>query len=610
MPTTVPTTPKSLPQLSCIPNDPLMRMGTDGDDAPTLNYSLPQKASFTSYGDVRIPVDRQFFNDKAFVQPAAVERLKNFSKLEIMAKLRAELERGARSSDILFNVGQSDSISLLQTATSPTGTEAAPALRTLAVGDVGTQPVLVGELADQPVLVPQKAVLSNDQTIKTTLAVGVGTDLEAIAEAIVANKAPMLIRGFGGFLAQVRFINRPLPENVVPMLFIVEEYKTASYLGNYGAGQTLSTFSLLPGERTTISIKTFTEETSSASRAENIMDSFSENSAKEMEDLIEEDSNMSDSDESNTSTTEERSKNTKSAVSLSASGKIAGIVKVSAKASLEQSTSASSKNTSSSKASRSSNVKSLSKALEKHVDSSNSARNVNVNTTGTQTSRSSTEESTIRELVNPNKSRVLNFVFRQLLQEYITITYLTDIKLVFTNGHPESTRIATMEQMDQLLYEVMFDNEEVQRVRAYITKEYGNVRNYRGEEVDFIEAQTYTAYGEGPGTYYRKTANQFDQYTAPDGCGGAIDVPGVILNVDQNILRTESVIVDSLLGQGEALDCFNMKVQDAEGQRLYLENERVNLGIETLRAVTDPAQRAELYAKMFNAPATTIVRTL
>lgn len=141
-----------------------------------------------------------------------------------------------------------------------------------------------------------------------------GTDLEAIADAIIANKAPMLVRGFGGFLARVRFINRPLPENVVPMLFIVEEYKTASYLGNYGAGQTLSTFSLLPGERTTISIKTFTEDTSTATRAENIMDSFSEGSAKEMEDLIEEDSNMSDSDESNTSTTEERSKNTKSAV--------------------------------------------------------------------------------------------------------------------------------------------------------------------------------------------------------------------------------------------------------------------------------------------------------
>lgn len=162
MPTTTPETPKSLPQLSCIPNDPLMRMGTDGDDAPTLNYSLPQKASFTSYGDVRIPIERKFFNDKAFVQPAAVEQLKGLSKVEIMAKLRSEMERGAQSSDILFNVGQSNSISLLQTATPPSGMEALAAQRTFAVGDIGTQPVLVSELADQPVLVPQKAVFSND----------------------------------------------------------------------------------------------------------------------------------------------------------------------------------------------------------------------------------------------------------------------------------------------------------------------------------------------------------------------------------------------------------------------------------------------------------------
>lgn len=438
--------------------------------------------------------------------------------------------------------------------------------------------------------------------MKTTLAAGVGTDLESIADAVLANKAAVLVKGFGGFKAKVRFIDRPLPGNTNPMLFIIEEYKTSSYLGNYGAGQTLSTFSLLPGERTTITIKTFTESSTTATRAQNIVDSFSQSSASEMEDLIEEDTNMSDSEESGQSTTEERSKNTKAAVSLSASAKIGAVAKVAASASLEQSTNASSKNTSSSKAARSSNVKSLSKALEKHIDNSNAARNVAVNSTSTDTSRTSTEEATVRELVNPNKSRVLNFVFRQLLQEYVTLTYLTDIKLVFTNGHPESTRIATMEQMDQLLHEVLFDDEEVQKVRNYIVKEYGNVRNYRGEEVDFMEAQSYTAFNEGPGTYYRKTANQFDRYTTPDGRGGAIDVPGVILNVDQNILRTESVIVDSLLGQGEALDCFNMKVQDAEGQHLYLENERVNLGLETLRAVTDPGQRAELYAKMFNPP--------
>ena len=63
----------------------------------------------------------------------------------------------------------------------------------------------------------------------------------------------------------------------------------------------------------------------------------------------------------------------------------------------------------------------------------------------------STEESTIRELVNPNVSRVLNFVFRQLLQEYISVTYLSDIKVAFTNGHAESFVVLPIEELDEML---------------------------------------------------------------------------------------------------------------------------------------------------------------
>ena len=46
---------------------------------------------------------------------------------------------------------------------------------------------------------------------------------------------------------------------------------------------------------------------------------------------------------------------------------------------------------------------------------------------------------------NPNQSRVLNFVFRQLLQEYVTIMYLSNVKIGFSNGHPESQVIMPIE---------------------------------------------------------------------------------------------------------------------------------------------------------------------
>ena len=49
----------------------------------------------------------------------------------------------------------------------------------------------------------------------------------------------------------------PEPVRVRPQLVIVETYRMSSFLGQYGAGRTLKTFSLLPGEKTTISVNTF-----------------------------------------------------------------------------------------------------------------------------------------------------------------------------------------------------------------------------------------------------------------------------------------------------------------------------------------------------------------
>lgn len=39
-----------------------------------------------------------------------------------------------------------------------------------------------------------------------------------------------------------------------PTFLIVEEYRLSNFLGQYGAGRTVKTFSLLPGESTTISV--------------------------------------------------------------------------------------------------------------------------------------------------------------------------------------------------------------------------------------------------------------------------------------------------------------------------------------------------------------------
>ena len=78
-----------------------------------------------------------------------------------------------------------------------------------------------------------------------------------------------------------------------------------------------------------------------------------------------------------------------------------------------------------------------------------------------------------------------------------------------------------------------------------------------------------------------------------------IHINGVILNVQRNTLRTDSVIADALMGQGEALDCFNQQAQNAIAVGENLKNLELMQKIALIEGITDPEQKAALYKKVF-----------
>ncbi len=420
-------------------------------------------------------------------------------------------------------------------------------------------------------------------------------DIAVLAEKIKKGYVPMIVEGFNRKKKQIKFLKRPSVPN--PSIYVIHEFKVASFLGNYGAGKTLKTFSLLPGEKTTISIKSFFESKETKKKSENVMDSFSENSAESFEDTLQQESSktMSEQDSSESADHQEKARDVNT--SLSATG-VLYAVKIDASVSANFHNASVHDTVKSTSSAMESSVNATHEALEKHTNETNSAREVQINSEAESTQTQSEEKSTVRELVNPNLNRVLNFVFRQLLQEYITITYLNNIKVVFTNGHPESTIIVPINELDSLLASVI-EEDKIEVVRNIIIGEYQQVENYRNELVDFLESKTTTRLipnpaiandtagdadendqtGEQPPelitidvTYYKKKANLEDAY-APDGVN--IKVPGVIMKVARNVLRTDSTIVDALLGQGDALDCFNKIQQDAKAVKLELENNKL-----------------------------------
>jgi hypothetical protein len=124
--------------------------------------------------------------------------------------------------------------------------------------------------------------------------------------------------------------------------------------------------------------------------------------------------------------------------------------------------------------------------------------------------------------------------------------------------------------------------------------------------INFLEEVPYRTFEGQDRTYLQKRRGIKSVFTTAKG--RKYEIKGLILNATHYTLRTPALIADALLGYGEALDCYAMKLQDeaiktssAENEKLALENEKMRLFIDTLKSVENPETRAELASKLFNA---------
>ena len=538
---------ENLAQTSCVTKDAFMKL-SDGK-APTLDYNLPQNSTFTTYGHIQLDVDESAFIERATeIGQCGKDQ---YFKLST-STLRQQFNRSMQLNSNDMGIG-------LRATAVRKQLDIAAGQKLI---DVSLQTEKDLANTSNPQLVMGETCLNDAQ----------------VADLASVGYRPFVVNKLNGSGSRLEYLKRP--EVVKPRLFIIEEYKTSSFLGNYGAGKTLQTFSLLPGEKTTLTIRTYKDSSTTKSQSENLLDSFSQDSVDEMENLMEE--------ENNSSSTESTSKS--ASVSASVSGVIKKIINIGVSASASKNTTAS----------RSANSRALNRALSKHVEQSNSSRNIEINTSSTETVNEGEEYSTVREIENINKSRVLNFVFRQLLQEYVSITYLSNIRIAYTDGLLESTRIVDIEEIDELLSDVI-ESKSIDNVKNSILQKYQYVLNYKKELMPLLQQM--------PGEeFYKNIKGEVDIESfwtcKPEGetyrVGNMdVNIPGIILQVQSNILRTDSLVADALLGQGEALDCFNMRAQDAVAIGENLKNLELMQKIEIIEGLDDPQAKADAYKSVF-----------
>lgn len=369
-----------------------------------------------------------------------------------------------------------------------------------------------------------------------------------------------------------------LQQTMIPRheLIIAEYLRLSNFLGAYGAGRTVQTFSLLPGERTNITIKTFKSTTVVNSSTSSFLDSFSGSSSTALEDAVnKEQTTKSSQDDA-----------LKASASVEAAGNW-GVASAKVSGSLAYGTNSA----------RESLGKSVMNAVSKHANEVSSKRDVKIDTAGTSTTVATDEQIVERTLENINVSRTLNFVFRQMNQEFISVLHMVDVRIGLLTRYvdelgqwvqdaqsvPVSTyREVTLPQLDALLAEVV-QPEFRSYVRSSVLAQLDTVVDWSGKRRDVVEWTTLTRPARDPsgviisgetiteGPYLRFAPAPaegsdgdgtpgVDTYT--DETGNSFDVPGVIIQARKVTLRTDGIMVDAILGGGNALDPYSTKLQN------------------------------------------------
>lgn len=391
-------------------------------------------------------------------------------------------------------------------------------------------------------------------------------------------------------------------------LMLVETFNLSSFLGTYGAGRVVKTFTLLPGEETTISMKSWTQSDDSRKSAASIVDSNASEAASSFDDALSaEQTNSVSAKESSSYSINAKASAAWGFGSIALSGSKSGTAN----------------------SARAEAVKSVTSATRKHSMKASSNRNVTVNTEYNVTEQTGVQESTTRKISNINASRTLNFVFRQMNQEHIVLVHLTHVRVGYytedlalkADGTPAYITDSDGKQvLDirrnyveyglpqlQALLEVAVTAEYRDTVRTWIMTALANVPDYEDKLHTLYETVTPTKDGTDypDGKYMRFPPHLQSQYPSPSG--EVITVPGLILGVERLVMRTEGIMVDCVLGQGEGLDAYSKGLQQVTIAERTAAVAAANAEVQKQElarklVATEDSKGAAIFAQVFPQP--------
>ncbi|MGZ9869574.1 hypothetical protein ACU3L3_14240 [Priestia endophytica] len=370
----------------------------------------------------------------------------------------------------------------------------------------------------------------------------------------------------------------PIFINTVPgsekKLMITEIYRQSIFAREYGAGKTLHTFTLLPGEETEIYVTSKTEETLQTS---SILDSYDAQSSLDYEEKV-------SAQETNRHTAEELQQ-----ISGAAKGRVSyGFDSAKGSTNFNYQM----------QASREAYGEKMTEALAQHATNQSAKRTIEVNTSSTE-SKAQNTVSVRRKIKNINNTRTLNFVFRQMNQYFVSIRHLVDIKIdiaEYTVDPIDNTKKILkslteypLPNLKNLLNEHINERAHKQiesiilaQLEFFDYKDdkhvlYEPVPSEPDEKIEYYRfRRCYSRYDEND----LVSCNSNKEVNLLGNCKEPIDVPGFILNVQTQVMKTNGIVVDAILGRNDAIQPHLIRMQDQEYLEKVIENRAIEIDEE------------------------------
>lgn len=579
-----------MPIVNCETGRPFIELGEA--DAPVLDYNIPQKNCLDVVWRIPFAIDRaKFKRDYEDNVSQVFEGIEKAGASELMLLMLQQLNSGVGTITGIGNAGALVNAKVPVVFVTNDVPDVNNPKDTSYYYNTGSNLNKVVSMTGNvfPTLSVANNITADGYLIREALfsIPPFVVNLNNVAERLSRGELPMVVIDASGN-PSFQYMQKP---QYNPRIFCLFDVNICSYLGNYGAGKTVKTFSLLPGEKTTISLRTYKDSITTTSLASHFLDSKSTHKYNGFQEKLETHMGTDFTIGTNSFTSNEThgAYNTPGILAgLFGSGQ-SNTVKYSSDNVVTQ---------------MNTMGEGLSSAVTDSVRESNKHREIEINTTTETTTSQGEETSIVRMLENTNWSRTLNFVFRQLLQEHHVITWLKNIRFAVTNGDPAGTMVCQIWDLENMLNSVL-EPTEVAGVLQDLINYVCHVRDYQGNMQQFFEQHTINSgacVGGGTSTYdvWEKKTGLSQTYNPTNQSKPlSITVPGVILSVQTAVLRTDSVIVDSLLGQGEALDCYNSRLQEAAANAAELENDKTEQAMAIINSIADAKDKADAYRKVF-----------